>query len=82
MPAAAVAMAGLISYGWLGADLIKVGLFFLLHFVCGVVYVAASPWFLRRQPSSAANPFAPPGAHGEAKSGKRAEPQNPFAPRR
>ena len=68
LPGACVVMAGVAAYGWLGMDLFQLGLFYLLHFVTTWAYIAASPFFLPKEPAAiqAANPFVPPAAPEEA----------------
>jgi len=83
LPASGVALAGLVSYGWLGADPIQLGLFYLLHFIGGAAYVAVCPLFLPRdRAAEPANPFAPPEASGAGGSRRRPDSENPFAARR
>lgn len=82
MPGAAVVALGLVGYGVLGLDLIRLGLFFLLHLVTGWVYLAASPFFLPALPEAktpAGNPFA---LEGSAKPARPRKDDNPFAPPR
>jgi hypothetical protein len=81
MPGAILLTLGLLSYGALGLDLIRLGLVFLLHLVAGWVYVAASVCFLPRLPEAASgqpNPFAEPAKPTASSS---SEPANPFARR-
>jgi len=80
MPGALVAVAGVFCYGWLGMDLLRLGMFFLLHFLAGWIYLAASPYFLPRDPRAPmplANPFAPP--TDDKTASPKPEPENPFA---
>jgi hypothetical protein len=82
MPGALVLDLGLFSYGALGMDLIRLGLFFLLHLVAGWVYLGLSPYFLPRAAEADAvsgNPFAPP---GQPENPPASREQNPFAPPR
>lgn len=79
MPGALVQALGAFIYGWLGMDLFRLGLFFLLHMVTGWIFIAVSPFFLPRDPGAgavSANPFAAPNPDG-----KKTEPRknNPFA---
>ena len=79
MPGAFVVMVAILGYGWLGLDLIQLGLFFILHVVTGWLYLVASPFFLPKDteaPSITPNPFAAPeSADTEIVS----EQENPFA---
>jgi hypothetical protein len=79
MPGAVLLMLGLFCYGWLGMDLLRLGLFFLLHFVAGWIYIVTSPFFLSRHPAAPGlsdDPFGPLDDPGPRP--KRA-PANPFA---
>jgi hypothetical protein len=83
MPGAVVVVLGLIGYGMLGLDLIRLGLFFLLHIVTGWVYLLASPLFLPGLPEAEAlsrNPFAL--SDEEKPSAPARQEENPFAPPR
>ena len=64
LPGAFVVIAGLFAYGWLGMDLLQLGLFYILHFITTWIYIAATPFFLPKEPAivRAANPFLPPAA--------------------
>ena len=69
LPGAFVVAAGIFCYGSLGIDLLQLGLFYLLHFITTWVYIAASPFFLPKEPAVAApsaNPFQPAEAVEEA----------------
>ncbi len=79
MPGALLLALGLVGYGALGFDLIRLGLVFVLHLATGWVYLVSSSWFLPKlaPADSAANPFAAPGPAGKPAPIKRA---NPFAP--
>jgi hypothetical protein len=46
MPGAMLVNLGLVGYGALGLDLIRLGLVFLLHLVAGWVFLLATAWFL------------------------------------
>ncbi len=81
MPGAAVLVAGLVGYGALGLDLIRLGVLFLLHVITGWVYLLVSPYFLpvvQEAKSDPANPFGEASGGGAAPSSKG---QNPFASR-
>ncbi|MBI5384910.1 MAG: hypothetical protein HZA90_09515 [Verrucomicrobia bacterium] len=79
MPGALVVALGILCYGWLGMDLIQLGLFYAMHFLAGWVFIAVSPFFLPQDPGASAlpaNPFATPEDSG--KPSKR-KPPNPFS---
>lgn len=81
LPGAFLNMAGLFFYSIHALDLIHLGLIYLLHIVCGWVFIAASPFFLPREPAvvaAALNPFvspAPPQTGPSPKPGT----ENPFS---
>lgn len=59
LPGALLAAAGLLLYGFAAVDLFRLGLIYALHFVCGLAFVVASPFFLPKLSSlpSRRNPF-------------------------
>lgn len=80
LPAAFLVMTGLFFYGWLGMDLVKLLLFYLLHFVTTWIYIGVSPFFLPKDPAArswSGNPFVPGGRRKQ-----KVRPTNPFAARR
>jgi hypothetical protein len=79
MPGASVVVVGLVCYGWLGMDLIRLGLVGLLHLIAGWVFLVVSPLFLPKDPQVkpvSGNPFSPGGKEGEPPAPAK---ENPFA---
>ena len=79
LPGAFLNIAGLFFYSVHALDLIHLGLIYLLHIVCGWVFIAASPFFLPKEMAVVApeNPFVP---EPETKPDEKVEskPANPF----
>ena len=78
LPGAFLNIAGLFFYSVHALDLIHLGLIYLLHIVCGWVFIAASPFFLPKEPALAAasqNPFVPA---PEPETKPEPKPENPF----
>ncbi len=78
LPGAFLNIAGLFFYSIHALDLIHLGLIYLLHIVCGWVFIAASPFFLPKESALAAaspNPFVP-APQSETKPEQKLE--NPF----
>jgi hypothetical protein len=80
MPGALVIALGVVAYGALGLDLIRLALFFLLHLVTGWVYLVLSPYFLPKAPAPEASPSNPFVPAGEQARPPRSGEDNPFAP--
>lgn len=81
LPGAFLNMAGLFFYSIHALDLIHLGLIYVLHIVCGWVFIAASPFFLPKEPAVAAaalNPFVSP-APPEPGPPSKPELENPFS---
>lgn len=77
LPGAFVVSSGIFSYGWLGMDLIQLALVYVLHFVTGWIYIAASPFFLPKEPIGGAggpNPFATSVVTEKSKPAESAKP--------
>ncbi len=80
MPGALIVAMGLVLYGLGAIDVVRLTLLYVLHFVCGFVFLCTSPFFLPHVPGANAvkNPFntGEPKPAGD-KPQKKA--RNPFA---
>ncbi len=79
-PGALLLVTGLALYGVGAIDLLRLGLFVVLHFVCGLVFLCASPFFIPPVPGTARakNPFNNPDSKAAPQPKPKAKPDNPF----
>ena len=79
LPGAFLNIAGLFFYSIHALDLIHLGLIYLLHIVCGWVFIVASPFFLPKEMVVVVekNPFVPV-LETKPEAKEESKPANPF----
>jgi hypothetical protein len=80
MPGALLLATGLALYGLGAIDLLRLGLFVALHFVCGLAFLCTSPFFIPPVPGTtrAKNPFNTATSKDGPQPKPAAKPVNPF----
>jgi hypothetical protein len=78
LPGAFLATLGIALYAFEAVDVLRLGLIYALHFVCGAAFLVTSPFFLPKGSKQNGNPF---GSKAEEKSAAKntSRDTNPFA---